>query len=86
MDVSQAGWGDLTGQEPLPAVTMVISRTYCSKKDWYGVTSSRGSGRASGTPVELKTPAVWTIHKGKIVRVAWFRTRKEALEAAGLSE
>ena len=30
--------------------------------------------------------AVWTVRDGKIVRVAWFETRAEALEAAGLRE
>ena len=30
--------------------------------------------------------AVWTIRNGKVVRVVWFPTREEALEAAGLSE
>ena len=29
---------------------------------------------------------VWTISGGKIIRVVWFETRDEALEAAGLSE
>jgi len=29
---------------------------------------------------------VWTIHDGKIIRVVWFPTRPEALEAAGLRE
>jgi hypothetical protein len=30
--------------------------------------------------------AVWTLRRGKIVRVALFTTRAEALEAAGLQE
>jgi hypothetical protein len=29
---------------------------------------------------------VWTIRKGKVIRVVWFPTRADALEAAGLSE
>jgi ketosteroid isomerase-like protein len=46
-----------------------------------------GRGRASGVEVEWTDLAgVWTIRNGKVVRVAWFATRKEALEAAGLSE
>jgi ketosteroid isomerase-like protein len=43
-------------------------------------------GRASGVQVELTQYAVWTIREAKIVRVVWFSTRAEALEAAGLSE
>lgn len=30
--------------------------------------------------------AVWTVRDGKIVREAWFPTRTDALEAAGLRE
>jgi ketosteroid isomerase-like protein len=45
-----------------------------------------GRGRGSGIAVERRIAGVWTIRNGKIVRVAWFPTRAEALEAAGLSE
>jgi ketosteroid isomerase-like protein len=42
---------------------------------------------ASGVEVEWTHNAgVWTIREGKIVRVAWFPTREEALEAVGLRE
>ena len=51
------------------------------------VGSSRARGRASGAEVESRPQyGVWTIREGKVVRVAWFRTREGALEAAGLSE
>jgi ketosteroid isomerase-like protein len=50
------------------------------------VVTTRGRGRASGAEVEWTHHGVWTIRAGKIVRVAWFRTRDEALEAAGLEE
>jgi ketosteroid isomerase-like protein len=51
------------------------------------VVTTRGRGRASGVEVELTRHAgVWTIRDGKIVRVVWFRTRADALKAAGLSE
>jgi ketosteroid isomerase-like protein len=48
------------------------------------VVNNRGRGRASGIEVELQMPAVWTIRDGKIVRVAFYTTRAEALDAAGL--
>ncbi len=51
------------------------------------VVTTRARGRASG--VEVVSPryaAVWTIRGGKIVRVAWFPNRAEALEAAGVRE
>ena len=50
------------------------------------VVTSRGRGLASGVDVEREHAGLWTIRAGKIVRVAWFGTRTEALEAAGLSE
>lgn len=46
----------------------------------------RARGRASGVATDLTQYAVWTITDGKIVRVVWFPTRFEALEAVGLSE
>ena len=51
------------------------------------VVTVRGRGRGSGADVEFKLHAgLWTIRKGKIVRVVWFKTRGQALEAAGLQE
>ncbi len=51
------------------------------------VATGHGRGRASGVEVDLKHQAgVWTIRDEKVVRVVWFPTRAEALEAAGLSE
>jgi ketosteroid isomerase-like protein len=48
--------------------------------------TERGRGRRSGVEVEMTQYAVWTLRSGKVVRVVWFPTRAEALEAAGLSE
>ena len=51
------------------------------------VQTTRGRGRASRAGVEwTQHTGVWTVREGKIVRVVWFPTRAEALEAAGLSE
>ncbi len=50
------------------------------------VLTYRGRGRASGVEVEMPVAILETIRGGKIVRVVWFETREEALEAAGLSE
>lgn len=47
------------------------------------VVTRRGRGRASGVEVEQRFGLVWTVREGKVVRVAWFPTREEALEAAG---
>jgi len=51
------------------------------------VVTTRGRGRTSGIDVEWRGNAgVWTIREGKIVKVAWFSTRSEALKAVGLEE
>ena len=43
-------------------------------------------GQASGVALDQRFSLVWTLRGGKVARVVWFRTRAEALEAAGLSE
>jgi ketosteroid isomerase-like protein len=50
------------------------------------VVTRRGRGRSSGAEVELHVALLWTLRDGKVVRLVWFPTRAEALEAAGLSE
>jgi ketosteroid isomerase-like protein len=50
------------------------------------VVTRRARGRASGAEVELRVALVWTLREGKVIRVAWYPTREEALEAAGLEE
>jgi ketosteroid isomerase-like protein len=55
-------------------------------EDVVSIEITRGRGRASRIEVELEQYGVWTIRDAKIVRVKWFTTRDEALEAAGLSE
>ena len=50
------------------------------------VVTRHARGRASGAEVERPFALVWTVREGEVVRVAWFLTRNEALEAAGLSE
>jgi ketosteroid isomerase-like protein len=50
------------------------------------IVTRRGRGRSSGVEVEARAVGVWTIREGKIVRVVWFPSRDEALEAVGLRE
>jgi uncharacterized protein len=49
-------------------------------------TVSRGRGRTSGAELGWRQYGVWTIHEGKVTRVAWLGTREEALEAVRLRE
>ncbi len=46
----------------------------------------RGRGRGSGIEVEGTGYPMFWIRDGAITRVVWYRSRGEALEAAGLSE
>jgi ketosteroid isomerase-like protein len=50
------------------------------------VLAARGRGRTSGIEVEHHPGGVSTMREGKIVRVVWFPTRKEALASVGLPE
>jgi ketosteroid isomerase-like protein len=43
-------------------------------------------GRGSGVPVEAMVYNLWTVRRGKAVRVFGYLDRSRALEAAGLSE
>ena len=45
-----------------------------------------GRGKGSGLPLTEKFFGVYTIRDDKVVRIEWFTTREQALEAAGLSE
>ena len=45
-----------------------------------------GRGRASGAKQEVHLVHLWALRDGKIIRARIYRTVKEALEAAGLSE
>jgi len=44
----------------------------------------RGRGRGGGVPFDRRWAQVWTFRKGRIVRMEPFRSKEEALEAAGL--
>jgi ketosteroid isomerase-like protein len=45
-----------------------------------------GVGKDTGAEVELLTYGVFSLRNSKIIRVEFFATKTEALEAAGLSE
>lgn len=49
------------------------------------IVTNRGRGRASGVALDWPVPGVWTVKDGKVVRVVFFSSREEALEAAGLA-
>ena len=65
----------MTGEEFIDAGDKVVVRSL-----------HKSRGAESGIPVETDIWYVWTAHAGKAVRVDIFNDRREALEAAGLSE
>jgi ketosteroid isomerase-like protein len=46
----------------------------------------RGRGKASGLEVGMSFAVVFTIRTGKVIRVVWFSSPDEALQAVGLEE
>jgi ketosteroid isomerase-like protein len=50
------------------------------------VVTSQARGRASGAEVARVHYGVWSFHAGKVRRVAWYGSRREALAAAGASK
>jgi ketosteroid isomerase-like protein len=46
----------------------------------------RGHIHASGMEVESPHGQVWTFREGRVIRMRWFNTHREALDAAGVAE
>jgi ketosteroid isomerase-like protein len=71
-----AAWEDLddTLEEVIDAGDQVIT-----------IVTTTGRGRTSGIEVELKDNAgVWTFRDGQIVKIVWYSTLADALEAVEL--
>jgi uncharacterized protein len=47
---------------------------------------SRGTARGSGMELDQRFAFVWTVRDGKLARIEVYADRRDALEAAGLSE
>jgi len=50
------------------------------------VADERGQGKGSGASFERRSGSIFTLRAGSVVKMKFFRTGEEALEAAGLSE
>ena len=46
----------------------------------------RVRGRAVGLEVRREHGQIWTFRGGRVARMRWFNSRREALEAAGLTD
>ena len=45
-----------------------------------------GHVRAAGMEIDSPHGQIWTFRDGQVVRMRWFNTHREALEAAGVRE
>lgn len=50
------------------------------------VVTQRGRGKGSGIPVGRTIAGLYSVLDRKIVRITWFPTERQALDAAGVSE
>jgi ketosteroid isomerase-like protein len=50
------------------------------------VARNRGTGKGSGVELDQRFAYVWTVRGGKLARLKVYEDRRDALEAAGLSE
>lgn len=48
------------------------------------VVHSQGIGRSSGLEIDMHGSEIWTFREGKVAGIALYRTREDALAAAGL--
>jgi ketosteroid isomerase-like protein len=46
----------------------------------------RGTGKGSGANVAMRAADIWTVKRGKVVRLVGYPAASEALEAAGLQK
>ena len=70
-------WGEIeySYDELLDAGDQVIS-----------VVTRHARGRGSGAEVDRHFALLWSVNNGRVVRVVWYLSRAEALEAAGPSK
>jgi ketosteroid isomerase-like protein len=50
------------------------------------VVHTSGLAKGSGIEIDQELTHLWTVRDGKAIRLETYSTRREALEAAGLSE
>jgi ketosteroid isomerase-like protein len=70
--------------EAFKDVTYEVGELIDADEHVLAVITMRGQGRASGADVMTRLYGAWTLRDQKVVRVAWFQTREEALDAVGL--
>ena len=73
--------------EPWETVDDVLEELIdASQQRVVSIMVQRARGKVSGVEMENRLGTVWTIQDGTVIRAVWFPSRKDALEAVGLSE
>jgi ketosteroid isomerase-like protein len=80
IDVTRSYWGSwddyqLVAEELIDAGSSVV-----------GVVRERGRGKGGGVPFDRRWARVWTLSRGRIIRMEVFSEKADALEAVGLRE
>jgi ketosteroid isomerase-like protein len=84
VDAFEAAWSNV--RDSFETVEFAPGDFLASEDDVVFITIMRARGHGSGADVEHQQGHVWTIKKGKAVRMCWFHHPRLALEAVGLSE
>jgi ketosteroid isomerase-like protein len=72
------------GYEAWGNVEAAVEEVFAGAGHVVSVLNYKGRGRESGVHVAIRrTAGVRAVRDGQVVRAAWFRSRDEALEAAG---
>jgi ketosteroid isomerase-like protein len=81
IDWSRRWWGtwDEYALQPIEIIDAGNDRVVVVQRE-------HGRGKGSGAQLERRWAVVYTIRTGKVARFQPFKTREEALEAAGLEE
>jgi ketosteroid isomerase-like protein len=72
--------------EPWESFYVEVERLIDAGNEVVVLAHNRGHTERGGGAVESESAAIWSVRKGKIVKVRFYLERAEALEAAGLRE
>jgi uncharacterized protein len=84
VDAFEAAWSKVS--DSFEEVQFDLDEFLDAGDDVVLVTTMRARGRGSGVDVEDPQAHVWTIQRGKAVRLQWFHDSDQARQAAGLRE
>jgi ketosteroid isomerase-like protein len=63
-----------------------IERLIDRRNDLVALGQIHGRGHATGMELNIPHGEIWTFREGRVIRMRWFNSHRETLEAAGLPE